>query len=247
MKLGWRGVGVALVLGFLLAATLPWQVHQRAARTSGAFAAAPVTERVAPALLGGLRRVVGNFAWLAAYVSWERTDPVKTVAYMRQAVTAAPEVRFFWINGARMMAYDFPRWEARTAARPLSAVERARLAQPHYERALNWLYEAETALGPLPQLALERAMLHLHVARDKGAAAAAFREAWERPGGPFFAARLHGELLRDLDQPAAALAWYEALLPQLPINDPRARRAVVEARITDLRQQLGRVGDVGVQ
>ena len=111
------------------------------------------------------------------------------------------------------------------------------------ERALAYLDAASAFFPGDPVIEVDRALLHLNVTGDLSAAAAAFRAAWEAPGGPYFAARLHGELLRRLGQPEHALAWYIALLPALDENSPAAQRETVLRRIAALEEELGRPGD----
>ena len=222
------------------AATLGWQAHQ-------AEALSPQIQEtrstVSASLLGSLRRVIANFTWISAYAAWERRDPAQTDVQVRAAVALAPETRFFWVNGARKMAYDFPRWEqltfARQTGRAPTPAEVAALKAPHLTRAVAFLREAETFLGPTPQLAIERAMIHLHAAGDRAAAADAFHEAAQRPGAPYFAGRVYAELLRDLGRATEALAWYTETYPTLPVDEPSAARAVVAERIAQLRAELG--------
>jgi alkylated DNA nucleotide flippase Atl1 len=70
-------------------------------------------------------------------------------------------------------------------------------------------------------------------------AAACYRQAAELPGAPYYAARIHGELLRELGRPAEALAWLRRVAEKLPGDDPTARREVVLERIRALEQEVG--------
>jgi hypothetical protein len=57
---------------------------------------------------------------------------------------------------------------------------------------------------------------------------------------PYYAARIHAELLQSLGRPGEALVWLRRVLPGLPAGEPAARRPVVEARIRALEAQIGR-------
>jgi hypothetical protein len=59
------------------------------------------------------------------------------------------------------------------------------------------------------------------------------------PGGPYYAARLHAEMLRRAGRKAEALAWLVQLHPQLPRNDEAAAADVVLERIRELEHELG--------
>ena len=63
-------------------------------------------------------------------------------------------------------------------------------------------------------------------------------QAAEQPGAPYYAARIYGELLRELGRPAEALAWLRQILPALPADDPAARRDVVVQRIKLLEVEV---------
>jgi hypothetical protein len=50
---------------------------------------------------------------------------------------------------------------------------------------------------------------------------------------------VHAELLRELGRNAEALAWLRKILPDLPADDPAARREVVLQRIKELESVVG--------
>jgi hypothetical protein len=84
------------------------------------------------------------------------------------------------------------------------------------------------------------ANIQLRALGDREGAARLFRQAAGQPQAPYYAARIHAELLRELGRPAEALAWLRQILPDLPASDPAAQRAVVLARIKGLEQDLAR-------
>ena len=82
------------------------------------------------------------------------------------------------------------------------------------------------------------ANIHLRRRGDLEAAARYYRLAAEQPGLPYYAARIHGELLRELRRPAEALAWLRQTLAQLPENDELAARDLMLDRIKALELEL---------
>jgi len=186
------------------------------------------------ALLGGLRTVVAGGLWLRTNLAWERQDEAETTTLLRLTVAADERPLTFWLNGARMMAYDFPAW--RSADAPAAVGERTRREQA--QAALSFLERGIQVRGPSADIVVEMANIRFRALRDREGAARLFRQAAELPGAPYYAARIHGELLRELGRPAEALAWLRHIQPGLPENDPAAQRAVVQERIKGLEQEV---------
>lgn len=187
-------------------------------------------------LLGGMRAAVAGGLWLRTNQAWERHDAAETATLLRLTVAADDRPLYFWLNGARMLAYDVPSWADAPgrpeAARRQAAVEGAVVAQAFLEAGL-------VAHPRSPEILVEMATIQLRVAGDREAAAALFRLAAEQPGAPYYAARIHGELLRELGRTEEALAWLRRILPGLPSDDPAAARGVVEQRIKALEAGWG--------
>ena len=74
--------------------------------------------------------------------------------------------------------------------------------------------------------------------RDLAAGAESYRRASEQPRAPYYAARLHAEVLRRQGRNAEALKWLRDLHPRLPKNDEAAAADVVLERIRDLEREL---------
>jgi hypothetical protein len=193
------------------------------------------------AVFGGLRQVIANYFWLSGYVEWEERDVVGAEAKFAMAVAADPQEWYFWSNGARMIAYDFPRWELDSVARSgrqLDVATDRQIRLAYAIRALEWLDGAEAAMPRDYRISLERAMILLHAVGDRRAAAAAFRECWERPGAPIYTARIHGELLRKIGEEAAAYRWYCDWLSSLDSPRFEEQLAIVLPRIRALEEAL---------
>ncbi|MSU46895.1 MAG: hypothetical protein EXS42_07205 [Lacunisphaera sp.] len=151
-------------------------------------------------------------------------------------LTVAADERplYFWLNGARILAYDLPEWSP--AAGPLPIRQRA--SEDQARRALDFLDKGIRWHGPAAELYVEMANIHLRRLDDPASAARCYRLAAEQPGAPYYAARIHAELLRELGRPQEALHWLRQVLPTLPAADPAARREVVLERIKALEQEL---------
>lgn len=186
------------------------------------------------ALFGGLRTVAADLAWLRAFVSWERRDSAATEAMLRLTTALDPVPVYFWINGARMIAYDMPAWLPADAT---SGAIREREAA-HARRALDFLANALINHPANAALWIERGNIELHRLHDLGAAAESYRRASELPGAPFYAARIYAELLRRAGRQADALSFLVALYPKLPASDETAGAELVLYRIRILEQEL---------
>jgi hypothetical protein len=188
------------------------------------------------AVLGGLRAAVAGGFWLRANLAWERRNAAETTAFLHLTVAADERPLHFWLNGARMIAYDFSEWRLGVDA---SSAQRRRVVIEQAGAALQFLQRANQWRGPSPDILVEMANIRLRSLGDREGAARLFRRAAEMPGAPYYAARVHAELLRALGRPAEALAWLQHILPGLPADDPGARREVVIQRIKELESSLG--------
>jgi tetratricopeptide (TPR) repeat protein len=187
-----------------------------------------------PVMLGGLRSVAAGGFWLRANLAWERRDPRATRMLIEATVAADERPAYFWLNGARMLAYDFPSW----APADIPESVRANIVQAESARAIAFLEQGLRWHGPDALLYVELGNIHLRQRGDLEHAARCYRLAAEHPGAPYYAARIHAELLLKLGRTREALAWLQGVLPTLPADDPEARREVVLARIKDLERQV---------
>jgi len=182
-------------------------------------------------VLGGMRAVVAGGLWLRTNQAWEKQDAAETRALLQLTVATDDRPLYFWLNGARMLAYDIPVWGAISgepdAVRRQAVRDGVKAAQAFLESGLG-------AHPRSPEILIEMANIQLRAGENPELAARLFRRAAEQPGAPYFAARIHGELLRELGRTEEALVWLKKILPNLPADDPAASRAVVEQRIKAL-------------
>jgi hypothetical protein len=192
------------------------------------------------AVFGGFPTWAADLAWMRLYSHWERCDWPASETLIRLVTALDPERVYFWLNGARMIAYDFPTWRILAhggdQGAPLSL--RTRIHREQAGTALRLLASAMKAHPANSELWIERANIELNRLGDVEAAAESYRRAWEIPGCPYYAARLHGQLLRQLGKTPEALSWLVRLHPSLPTNDPAAAADVVLQRIRELEREL---------
>ena len=191
-------------------------------------------------ILGGCRTMMADLVWLRAYLAWERRDAPATETLLKLASVLDPHPIYFWLNGARIMAYDMPAWEIAAAGGPLkiSPTQQALISAVQARRALGFLDEAMIYHPANAALWIERANIELNRLHETAAAAESYRRASQQPDAPYFAARLHAELLRRLGRKIEALAWLVDLHPRLPSNVEAAAADVVLARIRELEREL---------
>jgi len=230
--------GAGAVLGRIAApAWAATRTKQPALQLNSSIAAAG--QGVTLALLGGFRALVADGAWIRMYALWEHRDlpAVDTLLHLVTAVDSRPV--YFWINGARIIAYDFAAWQIAEGGGSMSPAAEDRIRREQAMRALGFL-DAAVQLHPQnADLWIERATIQLNGLRDYLAAAESYRRAWEMPGAPFYAARLHAEMLRRAGHKAEALAWLARLYPTLPRDNESAAADVVLERIRELERELG--------
>jgi hypothetical protein len=216
-----------LVAAGLLAVNGAW----RPMRESG-----PVAE-----VLGGFRAPAADLLWLEANERAEAGDLRAAEALLRLVTAVDPRPLYFWINAARIIAYDLPESQVASAGvgNLLSPDICRRIRVAHAQRALAVLDEAQRYHPASAALWIERANIQLNRLGDVAGAAESYRQAAGQADAPYFAARLHGELLRRLGREAEALAWLVRLHPTLPPANEAAGAGLVLARIRALERELG--------
>ena len=234
--------GLALTHAVLRPVAAPLWAEMRAAQpalrlaTAGAVAGQGFTLGV----LGGFRALAADFTWLRVFTIWEDRDLPATETMLRLVTALDPRPLYFWLNGARIVAYDMTSWRIAAAggfdAVPESVREHFGVEQAHL--ALRRLDEARQFHPASFDLWIERASIELNRLHDPAAAAESYRRAWEQPHAPYYVARLHAEMLRRAGRKAEALTWLVQLHPQLPADDETAGAAIVLGRIRDLEREL---------
>ena len=191
-------------------------------------------------VLGGFSSIAADLAWLKTYFAWEQRDfgLMESLLNLTTALDGGP--LNFWLNGARMIAYDSPAWtiDARLRSESEPGSERTRLAESRARCALSFLERGLIVHSTSAAMWIERANIELNCLRDVAAAAESYRNAARQPGAPYYAARIHVELLRRLGRKSEALAALIELYPTLPKNVEAAAPELVLIRIRELENDL---------
>lgn len=183
------------------------------------------------AVFGELRGLVADGLWLRTYEAWAREDGPATRRLIRLVTTVDERPLCFWVDGARMLAYDVPQWRTGGAGSRNSAKNSA-------ADALHLLEDARRCHPDSALLCVETANVQLHVRGDLAAAATWYRKAAACPDAPPFAARIYAELLQRQGRYREAYAWLRALHPTLRPEVPDAMPEVVLLRIRRLEDLL---------
>lgn len=198
-------------------------------------------EGVMVGLLGGFRALTADLLWVRTNAVWEQRDLPATQTMIRLVTVVDSRPLMFWINGARMIAYDMPVWRTDDAGGDAvvpSAVRR-RFDHEQARAALDLLARGLSHHPDSPLLLIEMGNIHGRRLGDLETCAAYYRRAALRPDAPYYAARIHAEMLKQLGRPEAAYQWLIEVHPGLPTNDPMAMPEVVLGRIRELEDQLG--------
>lgn len=192
-------------------------------------------------LLGGFRALLADLLWIRTNVVWERRDLPATQTLIKLVTAVDPRPLYFWLNGARMIAYDMPNWRivARGGYHVVPATVQAAIDEEQAQVALQFLRAAQRFHPEAAVLEIEIANVHLNRRKDVAAAAAAYRVAAEMPGAPFYAARIYAELLRRQGRLEEAYAWLCELYPTLPRARPEA--VLTPAEIWRMEQAMAPV------
>ena len=213
------------------------RARQPALRLDSSVASAG--QGVTLALLGGFRALVADATWIRMFALWEKRDLPGTETLLKLVVAIDPRPVYFWLNGARIIAYDLPVWriEAAGGYEAVSPENQKRIALEQGRVGVDHLGAAMRFHPASAELWVEKANIELNALRDPVAAAESYRRAWEQPKAPYYAARMYAELLRRTGRKAEALAWLVKLYPNLPPGE-ESGRDVVLARIRELEQEL---------
>jgi tetratricopeptide (TPR) repeat protein len=145
----------------------------------------------------------------------------------------------FWMNGARVIAYDIPEWRLSTMnGGEVPSEARRRVVEEQACAALKYLDEARMSHPRVAAIWVEQGNIELYRRGDLRSAAECYRRAAELPDAPYYAARIHAELLRRLGREQEAYVWLRRLHPTLPSDDQAAMSELVLRRIRDLEGRL---------
>ena len=190
-------------------------------------------------VLGGFRAISADFLWIRMNMIWERRDRTKLDALIRLVTTLDPRPEFFWVNGARMIAYDVPNWRIQEEGGYIEVpeVRQRALDFEQAEQAFALLGQALEFHPDSVKLCLEKAQIYMNRLKDDANAAEWFLKASQLDGAPFYASRIYAQLLRNQGKDEEAYAYLTQLHKDLP-NVPFAQKPVILERIRSLEDDL---------
>ncbi len=193
-------------------------------------------------LFGGFRSLLADMAWIQTSYFWLDKDWPKTETALRATTQLDPRPLYFWVQGARILAYDVSNWRIReleTSGQLQSEGQVDRIRAEQAYAGIDLLEQAMNYHKDNPRLFIEIAQIYHNILKQPLMAADYFGKAASSPQGPYFAGRLHAELLRRGGRPDLAYAFYTSWYPRLDPEDPFAMRPLVLSRIRNLEQELG--------
>jgi len=140
-------------------------------------------------LLGAGRMLAADWFWLKTNLAWERHDAAETRRLIALTVAAEPASHYFWLNGARMLAFDLPAWADAADPGAPAAVRRQRYAEAASE-ALALLERGSTRHGACAAFEVEMANICLYGIGDAVRAAEFYERAAGHSDAPEYAARI---------------------------------------------------------
>jgi len=191
-------------------------------------------------MLGGFRSITADFLWIQTNAVWEDRERAKLEPMIRLVTSIDPRPEFFWINSARMIAYDVPHWriDEEGGYREVPEWRQEQIDLEQAEQAFALIRRGLEFHPDSPQLYLEIGQIYLNRLDDPARAAPWFLRASQQPGAPYFAARIYAELLRRQGKNAQAYDFLKGLYLRLPDDDPYAHKGIILERVRELEAVL---------
>lgn len=187
----------------------------------------------------GWRELAGDLLWLKVNLAWEREDIIGTTALIKLTATIAPDVIYFRVNGARMIAHDMPGWRMLDSRGAQTLEERSRCEREQAAVALALLRDGLEIHHENASILIEMANIYMIRLRDIRTAAEFYHRAALQPHAPYYAGRIYAELLKRMGQEREAYAWLCEMHSTLPFDDERAMASEVLRRIRECERRLG--------
>ena len=206
----WLVVGV-LILGAGSLAESSWRRVRPSIPEIGRKELEPTLgQGVLLGVLGGLRTVVADIAWIRSYVFWERRDRPGCEALMRTACTLDPHARYFWENAGLRIGLDMAHWEIRRRGgyAKVPAETQERLFRQYGRLGLDVLEEGLGHARNRTSLLLAAGFLAEGKLKDLRLAADYYRQAAEVADAPWYAARISADFDWGAGRKAEAYRWY---------------------------------------
>ncbi len=144
-------------------------------------------------LLGGYGTIIADYLWLETNLAWEIRDVTKVRQLIDLTMKSDPQTAYYWLNGARILAYDFPAWRCEAASLAPLAVQ-ANWRMTGANEALLLLERGQRWHRKSAVLHLEMANICLYGLGDRHRAAEYYRLASEQGDAPEYAVRIYTRL-----------------------------------------------------
>lgn len=210
-RLAWWLLVVALVVGAGALADSSWRRIRPSIPEIGRKELEPTLgQGVLLGVLGGLRTMVADFAWIRSYVFWERRDRPGCEALMRTACTLDPHARYFWENAGLRIGLDMAHWEIRRRGgyAKVPAETQERLFRQYARRGLEVLEEGLGHARNRTALLLAAGFIAEGKLKDLRLAADYYRQAAEAQDAPWYAARIAADFDWGAGRREEAYLWY---------------------------------------
>ncbi len=192
--------------------------------------------RDAAVLLGDFRGLAADLMWVKVYREWSQRDVQAMRGTLDLTVKLDPMTAVFWLNGARMLAYDVTAWRLNELETEDGA-SFSRVKQEQLSEALGFLNRGRQSLPEAWELDVEAAIMRMNLTQDWAGALAILESLELREGVPYYIGRIRAEILLKLDRKAEALTWLRKFESTLPDDDPAARKEVLRSRIAELEHR----------
>lgn len=187
-------------------------------------------------LWGGFSDLAADLSWIGVYRAWTKQDLRKMRHDLDRVVSLNPKAVHFWLNGARILAYDVYHWRAKN----LPEVDRARVRVEQLQEALAFLDRGLRANPGRYEFGLEKAVMQLKGGSDTEGALKTLESIESMEGLPHYIGRIRGELLVSLGRFDQAEQWLRQFLLTLPPEESDSGREVVRRRIEELERSRAR-------
>ena len=190
-------------------------------------------------ILGGFRAILADLAWLQLSTAWANEDRIKLSAMIRLVTTLDPRPEFFWINAARMVAYDVPAWRIRKSGgyNALLDIQKSAIDEEQASQAFEILKRGINFHPNTASLPMEIGLIYMNRLQNDKLAAKWFYEASKFPDAPEFVVRIYAELLRRQGKLVEAYKYLTQIYPSL-INASDYQQSLVLERIQMLENDL---------
>lgn len=138
----------------------------------------------------GWRILAADLMWLSAYRAWEARDAERMRRRLQWVGWLDPVPATYWLNGARMLAYDVTAWRLANGSTAADSARSREIRDEQLQQARGHLEAARRSRPGRAVWWTEEAVLHLTLAGDRDAAREALVRAQACRDAPEWVARV---------------------------------------------------------